>query len=43
MPYIQGKDIKLYYEDIGIGEPVIFLHSSFSRGIISFSAQIMDF
>lgn len=42
MPYINGKDIKMYFEDIGVGEPVIFLHSSFSRGIVSFSAQIMD-
>lgn len=38
MPYIKGKDTNLYYEDIGIGETIIFLHSSFSRGILSFLA-----
>lgn len=43
MPYYEGKDIKMFYEEIGVGEPVIFLHNSFSRGIIAFSAQMMDF
>ncbi|HEX3044248.1 MAG TPA: alpha/beta hydrolase, partial [Bacillota bacterium] len=43
MPYIHGNGINLFYEDIGVGEPLIFLHGSFSRGIISFSAQMMDF
>jgi pimeloyl-ACP methyl ester carboxylesterase len=43
MPYIESEDIEIYYEDIGIGEPIIFLHGSFSRGIISFSSQMFFF
>lgn len=43
MPYVKTNYAELFYEDIGEGEPVIFLHSSFSRGIISFSSQIADF
>lgn len=43
MPYIMLKDADIYYEDMGVGEPIIFLHSSFSRGILSFSAQMMEF
>ncbi len=40
MPYIKLSDINLYYEEIGVGEPIIFLHNAFSRGILAFSAQI---
>lgn len=43
MPYIESSDIQIYYEDIGIGEPIIFLHGCFSRGIISFSSQMFFF
>lgn len=43
MPYAKLEDVNLYYEDIGVGEPVIFLHASFSRGILSFSAQLTEF
>ncbi len=43
MPYVKLSDVNLYYEEMGVGEPLIFLHSSFSRGIISFSAQLMEF
>lgn len=43
MPYIITGGAEIYYEEIGEGTPVIFLHSSFSRGIISFSAQMADF
>ena len=32
MPYAQFRDLKLYYEEFGMGEPVLFLHSGFSRG-----------
>ncbi|ADL53046.1 alpha/beta fold hydrolase [Clostridium cellulovorans] len=43
MPYIENDAIKIYYEDIGIGEPIIFLHGALSRGIISFSSQLFFF
>lgn len=43
MPYIQLNDLNLYYEELGIGEPVLFLHSHFSRGILAFGAQIQPF
>uniref|UniRef100_UPI0040578003 alpha/beta fold hydrolase n=1 Tax=Acetatifactor sp. TaxID=1872090 RepID=UPI0040578003 len=43
MPYVSFKDLKLYYEDLGRGEPVLFLHSGFSRGILAFGAQIQPF
>lgn len=43
MPYAHLKGVRLYYEEMGVGEPLIFLHSSFSRGILSFSAQMMEF
>lgn len=39
MPYVKLKDVELYYEEMGVGDPVIFLHGSFSRGILSFSSQ----
>ncbi len=43
MPYEQVKDCSIFYEDIGIGEPILFLHSGYSRGIIAFSGQIQPF
>lgn len=43
MPYATFKDLKLYYEDLGRGEPILFLHSGFSRGILAFGAQIQPF
>lgn len=43
MPYLKKDDLNTYYEDIGAGDPILFLHSSFSRGIISFSSQIYQF
>lgn len=42
-PFFEKKDLKMYYEDIGVGDPVIFMHGSFSRGIIAFAAQIQKF
>lgn len=43
MPYFEGDDIKMFYEDIGIGQPIIFLHGGFSRGIIAFASQMFFF
>lgn len=40
MPHIQLSEVNLYYEEVGVGEPIIFLHNAFSRGILAFSAQI---
>jgi pimeloyl-ACP methyl ester carboxylesterase len=43
MPYIQVKDLDMFYEQMGVGDPVIFLHSGYSRGILAFASQILDF
>lgn len=43
MPYIQCNHIEMYYEQMGVGDPVLFLHSGFSRGILAFASQILDF
>ncbi|NIK76780.1 pimeloyl-ACP methyl ester carboxylesterase [Paenibacillus castaneae] len=43
MPYIQVKDLEIFYEKMGVGEAVIFLHSGYSRGILAFASQILDF
>lgn len=43
MPHIQVKELEMYYEQMGNGEPVIFLHSGYSRGILAFASQILDF
>ena len=43
MPYVTIPGADIFYEEMGTGEPVIFLHSSFSRGILSFAAQISRF
>lgn len=43
MPYIQIDNLNMFYEEFGYGEPVIFLHSAYSRGILAFSGQILPF
>lgn len=43
MPYMNLDHLELYYEEFGYGEPILFLHSHFSRGILAFSAQIQPF
>lgn len=43
MPYIDVNDLQLYYEELGRGEPILFLHSHFSRGILAFGAKIQPF
>ncbi|NOU82136.1 alpha/beta fold hydrolase [Paenibacillus sp. LMG 31459] len=43
MPHVKVKDLELFYEKMGSGDPVIFLHSSYSRGLLAFSSQILDF
>jgi pimeloyl-ACP methyl ester carboxylesterase len=43
LPHIRVCDLELYYERIGVGEPILFLHSSYSRGILAFSCQIGEF
>lgn len=43
MPYIEHENIQIYYEDIGIGEPIIFLQGGFYSGIIPFSSQMFFF
>lgn len=43
MAYINIKDMQLYYEETGQGEPVVFIHGGFSRGDSSFAAQVPVF
>lgn len=43
MPYAVLGDLQLFYEDMGRGETVLFLHSHFSRGLLAFGAQIQPF
>lgn len=43
MPYAKFKDLEMFYEKMGYGDPVIFLHSGYSRGILAFSNQMLDF
>lgn len=43
MPYQRINDLNLYYEEVGSGEPILFLHSGYSRGILAFSGQIQPF
>ncbi len=43
MPYQQVGDCSIFYEDFGIGDPILFLHSGYSRGIVAFSGQIQPF
>lgn len=43
MPYSKFENLRMFYEDIGVGYPIIFLHGSLSRGIISFASQMFFF
>lgn len=43
MPYVQVGDCSIYHEEMGLGEPILFLHSGYSRGIIAFGGQIQPF
>lgn len=43
MPYAPLGNLKLYYEELGHGDPILFLHSHFSRGILAFGGQIQAF
>ncbi len=43
MPYAELNGLNVYYEEFGRGEPVLFLHSHFSRGLLAFSGQILPF
>lgn len=43
MPYMRVEDLEMFYEKMGVGEPVIFLHSGYSRGILAFASQMLDF
>ena len=43
MPYIKLNNLHMFYEEFGKGEPVLFLHSHFSRGVLAFSGQILPF
>ncbi len=43
MPNVQIGDLDIFYEKMGVGEPVIFLHSAYSRGILAFSCQLLEF
>jgi len=33
----------MYYEQLGVGDPIVFLHSAYSRGILAFGCQLLDF
>ncbi|MFD0869240.1 Dihydrolipoyllysine-residue acetyltransferase component of acetoin cleaving system [Chlamydia abortus] len=43
MPYVKVNDLEMFYEKMGHGENLIFLHSGYSRGILAFASQILDF
>ncbi|GMK37368.1 hypothetical protein PCCS19_04210 [Paenibacillus sp. CCS19] len=43
MPYVQINDMAMFYEKMGAGEALIFLHSHDSRGILAFASQMLDF
>lgn len=43
MPQVKVNDLNQFYEKMGSGDPIIFLHSSYSRGLLAFSSQILDF
>jgi len=43
MPYVRLNDLEMFYEKMGVGEPVLFLHSGYSRGILAFASQLLDF
>ncbi len=40
MPHIQLHDLDMYYEEVGVGRAVLFLHGAFSRGVIAFGTQL---
>lgn len=43
MPYLRINDLEIFYEEIGRVEPVLFLHSAYSRGLLAFGAQLQPF
>lgn len=43
MPYVSLRDVDIFYEDMGLGETILFLHSGYSRGLLAFSGQIQPF
>ncbi len=43
MPYLKTGNLSVYYEELGTGRPVLFLHSAYSRGILAFCGQIQPF
>ena len=43
MPYMKVNDLEMFYEQMGTGAPLIFLHSHYSRGILAFGSQLLDF
>lgn len=43
MPRLAVEDLDVFYEKMGIGDPVLFLHSGYSRGILAFASQMLDF
>ncbi|GAA0398201.1 alpha/beta hydrolase [Paenibacillus motobuensis] len=43
MPHVRVQDLQMFYEKLGTGKPIIFLHSSYSRGILAFASQLLDF
>ncbi|MFE4712661.1 alpha/beta fold hydrolase [Paenibacillus sp. NPDC056722] len=43
MPYVKVYDLELFYEKMGNGDNIIFLHSGYSRGILAFAGQMLDF
>ncbi|MBD3919313.1 alpha/beta hydrolase [Paenibacillus sp. PR3] len=43
MPYVQINDMEMFYEKMGASEALIFLHSHYSRGILAFASQMLDF
>lgn len=43
MPICQLSDVNIFYEDIGFGEPILFLHSHYNRGILAFACQMQEF
>ncbi len=43
MPYQSVTGFEIFYEDIGVGPPLLFLHSHYSRSLLAFSGQIQPF
>lgn len=40
MPFVALDDVEIFYESLGSGPPVVFLHSHYSRGVIAFESQV---